>query len=53
MPELVEGKNQISSSLKQELLKANPKWRKILYCHRLGLSQRNTAKILGVTQECI
>lgn len=39
--------------LKQELLKANPKWRKILYCYRLGLSQRNTAKILGVTQECI
>ncbi|OQW93871.1 MAG: hypothetical protein BWK79_08875 [Beggiatoa sp. IS2] len=42
-----------NQALKQELLKANPKWRKILYCYRLGLSQRNTAKILGVTQECI
>jgi anti-repressor protein len=42
-----------NQALKQELLKANPKWRKILYCYRLGLSQRNTAKILGVTQECV
>jgi anti-repressor protein len=42
-----------NQALKQELLKANPKWRKILYCYRLGLSQRNTAKILGVTHECV
>lgn len=49
--------NQVDRSqhqaLKHELLKANRKWRKILYCYRLGLSQRNTAKILNVTQECI
>jgi DNA-directed RNA polymerase specialized sigma24 family protein len=44
---------QQNQALKQELLKANPKWRKILYCYRLGLSQRNTARILGVTQECV
>jgi len=42
-----------NKALKRELLKANPKWRKILYCYRLGLSQRNTARILGVTQECV
>jgi predicted DNA-binding protein (UPF0251 family) len=42
-----------NKALKRELFKANPKWRKILYCHRLGLSQRDTAKILGVTQECV
>jgi DNA-directed RNA polymerase specialized sigma24 family protein len=42
-----------NKALKQELLKANPKWRKILYCYHLGLSQRNTAKILGVTHECV
>ena len=42
-----------NQALKQELIKANPKWRKILYCYRLGLSQRNTARILGVTQECV
>lgn len=42
-----------NKALKRELLKANPKWRRILYCYRLGLSQRNTARILGVTQECV
>jgi len=37
----------------QEILIANPKWKKILRYRLLGLSQRDIGKLLGVTQRCI
>jgi hypothetical protein len=37
----------------QELLKARPKWKRILRYRRLGLSQRDIGKLLAVTQRCI
>jgi DNA-binding NarL/FixJ family response regulator len=44
--------NQLENA-HQELLKVNPKWKKILRYRRLGLSQRDIGKLLGVTQRCV